>query len=172
MIFPPLRLPAHPSSREERAPIYFLAPHRLRRSKFKEKKATPPLCLLVHPRCGGGWRAAIYFLAPHRLRGGRGPRSGEGGFADGTLPQEAIKNGATYFQRAPLTYLPFTIYNSQFSRAHSHQLLTNQCHYHEPHQSQGPFLSLLSLSCFFRSSLAHSSKDFLTVSKAFFLSSD
>ena len=35
-----------------------------------------------------------------------------------------------------------------------------------------PFLSRLSLFCFFRSSSAYSSKDFLTVSKAFFLSSD
>ena len=82
----------------------------------------------------------------------------------------SYKNGATYFQRAPLTYLPFTIYNSQFSRATSY-LQTNATTM-SPTNPRAPFLSLLRLLCFFCSSLTYSSKDFLTVSKAFFLSSD
>ena len=62
--------------------------------KIKEKKATPPLCLLAHPRLGGGWRAE---------RDGRG-----------RLPQEAIKMAPHIFKgRLPpftIHHLPFTIF--------------------------------------------------------------
>jgi hypothetical protein len=62
--------------------------------KIKEKKATPPLCLLVHPRLGVG-----------------GERSETEG---GRLPQEAIKMAPHIFKgRLPpftIHHLPFTIF--------------------------------------------------------------
>ena len=69
--------------------------------------AAAPTCPLLFQ---SGERAAIYFLAPHRLRGGRGPRSGEGGFADGTLPQETIKM-ALHTSKGRHLHLPFTIFH-------------------------------------------------------------
>ena len=53
-----------------------------------------------------------------------------------------------------------------------HQARANSATARSPASPIAAFLSLLSLFCFFRSSSAYSSKDFLTVSKAFFLSTD
>ena len=88
-----------------RAPIYSLAPHCLsggrgprsgegglpkarrkpiassRKPAARSRKSALRPC---PPLSRGGWRAPIYSLAPHCLSGGRGPRSGEGGIAEGT----------------------------------------------------------------------------------------
>ena len=63
--------------------------------KIKEKKATPPLCLLVHPPVWG-WVAS-------------------GARRKGAASAGSYKNGAPYFQRAPssIYHLPFTIYHFQ-----------------------------------------------------------
>lgn len=80
---------------------------------------SPPLRLLAHSCSREGGRAPIYFLAPHRLQGGRGSRSGEGGFADGTLPQEAIKM-APHTSKGRHLHLLFATYHFPFSAAPFH----------------------------------------------------
>ena len=78
-----------------RAAIYFLAPHRLRGSKFKERKGFPPLCLLAHPRLGVG-----------------GERSEpEGG---GYIKWHPI------FPKGAFLHLPFTTYHLPFLRGPFH----------------------------------------------------
>ena len=46
-----------------------------------ELESHPTATLLAQLCIRGRWRASIFSLAPHRLRGGRGPQSGEVGFA-------------------------------------------------------------------------------------------
>ena len=90
-------------------------PHGWGRQVLGEKHpATTPL---AHPRFGGGWRASARrkgasFLRPTACGAGEGHEVARGGFADGTLPQEAIKMAPQYFQRAPPS---FTIFHSPFT---------------------------------------------------------
>ncbi len=56
------------------------------RSRKSALRPCPPLSK-------GGWRAPIYSLAPHCLSGGRGPRSGEGGIAEGTPEVDSREPG-------------------------------------------------------------------------------
>ena len=90
-------------------------PARNERQVLGEKHpATTPL---AHPRFGGGWRASARrkgasFLRPTACGAGEGHEVARGGFADGTLPQEAIKMAPQYFQRAPPS---FTIFHSPFT---------------------------------------------------------
>ncbi len=78
----------------EQAPIYFLAPHRLRGSKFKEKKASRHYAYLPTPVWGVG---------------------GERSETEGAASAGSYKNGATYFKRAPpsftICHLPFSIFS-------------------------------------------------------------
>ena len=75
-----------------------------------ELESHPTATLLAHLCIRGGWRASIFSLAPHRLRSERGPRSGEGGFAKGTLPSAAMKEAPHIF-KGLLPHLPFTIHH-------------------------------------------------------------
>ena len=85
-----------------------------------KENGLPPLYLLAHPRFGGGWRASARrkgaaFLRPTACGVGEGHEVARGGFADGTLPQEAIKMAPHIFKgRLP----PFIIYNSPFTIHH------------------------------------------------------
>ena len=93
IIFPPLRLPAHSSSRGGSKHLHTsLGPTACGEAMFKEKKGFPSLCLLAHPVWG--WVAS-------------------GARRKGAAYAGSYKNGATYFQRAPPS---FTIYHLPFLR--------------------------------------------------------
>lgn len=81
---------------------------------------SPPLRLLAHSCSREGGSERLYtFLHPTACRAGEGHEVARGGFADGTLPQEAIKM-APHTSKGRHLHLLFATYHFPFSAAPFH----------------------------------------------------